>query len=143
MVSLTESLLERGGIPVVRRLYFTDPERNPGGRGRSRRQVFEKNGTSGRQILAHPHFLPYLEYFVFGPKLSAKILQEFRTASSFSGYLTGSDVHDLSPAARLAVRNDQLNPHEAAEEFHKLVLECGAMPSSAAMIRASIRAMKV
>ena len=143
MVALSESLLRRGGIPSVRRLYFTDPERNPTGRGKSRQQVFEKNGTSGAEILAHPHFLPYLEYFVFGPKLSEKIIHQFKNASSFSGYLTGGDVNDLSPVARAVVRADRLNPHEAAEEFHKLVLECGGMPSSAAMIRASIRAIRI
>src|SRR5690242_17226683 len=66
MVALSESLLKRGAIPEVRLLYFTDPERNPGGRGKSRQDVFRKNGTSGPEVFAHPHFMPYLEYFVCG-----------------------------------------------------------------------------
>jgi len=64
MAGLTESLLERGAIPEVRLLYFTDPERNPGGRGKSRQQVFENNGISGTEIYAHGNFLKFLEYFI-------------------------------------------------------------------------------
>lgn len=70
MAALTDSLLERGAIPKVRLLYFTDPERNPGGRGKSRQKIFERNGTSEAEISAHPHFLKYLEYFIYGPRPS-------------------------------------------------------------------------
>lgn len=52
MGELAESLLERKAIPEVRLAYFTDPEMNVGGYGKSRKQVFEKNGTSGRDICA-------------------------------------------------------------------------------------------
>ncbi|HWI80715.1 hypothetical protein [Ramlibacter sp.] len=143
MVALSESLFKRGAIPEVRLLYFTDPERNPGGRGKSRQQIFEKNGTSGAEILAHPHFMKYLEYFVYGPDLPAAVIAKFKEAASFSGYLTGGDVNDLVPEARAAVRAAGLNPHDAADEFHKLALECGAVPSSAESIRKLVRAVQV
>lgn len=143
MVTLTESLLKRRAISEVRLLYFTDPERNPGGRGRSRQQIFEKDGTSGAEIFAHPHFLKYLEYFVYGPDLPSSVIAKFKEAALFSGYLTGGDVNDLTPEARAIVRSARLNPHEAADEFHKLVLECGAIPSSAEMIRNSVRSVRV
>jgi hypothetical protein len=143
MVALSESLLKRQAIPEVRLLYFTDPERNPGGRGKSRQDIFEKNGTTGAEILAHPHFLKYLEYFIFGPNLPDGIINRFKEAASFSGYLTGGDVNDLIPDARALVRSAHLNPHEAAEEFFKLVLECGGVPSSAGMIRGSVRSVQV
>src|SRR5438034_11114265 len=65
MVALSESLLKRGAIPELRLLYFTDPERNPVGRGKSRQQMFEKHGISDAEILAHPHFLKYRESFVY------------------------------------------------------------------------------
>lgn len=142
MAALTESLLERGAIPEVRLLYFTDPERNPGGRGKSRQQIFVRNGTADAEICAHPHFLKYLEYFVYGPNLPPSIIAKFKETMSFSGYLTGGDVNDLVPAARAAVRSARLTPHEAAEEFHKLTLECGAMPSSAESMRKSILAVR-
>jgi len=142
MTGLTESLLERGAIPEVRLLYFTDPERNPGGRGKSRQQVFENNGTSGTEIYAHGNFLKFLEYFIYGPALPPSIVAKFREAMSFSGHLTAGDINDLAPAARAAVRSARLKPHEAAEEFHKLALECGAMPSSAESIRKSVLAVR-
>lgn len=142
MAGLTESLLERGAIPEVRLLYFTDPERNPGGRGKSRQQVFENNGTAGTEIYAHGNFLKLLEYFIYGPALPPNIVAKFRETMSFSGYLTAGDINDLVPAARAAVRSARLIPHQAAEEFHKLALECGAMPSSAESIRKSILAVR-
>lgn len=143
MVALTESLNKRGAIPEVRVLYFTDPERNPGGRGKSRQQIFEGNGTSGSEIFAHPNFMRFLEYFVCGPDLPEEVISKFKEAARFSGHLTGSDVVDLFPVARAAVRSARLNPYDASEEFHKLVLECGAMPSSAESIRRIVRAVKV
>jgi hypothetical protein len=143
MVGLYESHLKRGAIPKVRLLYFTDPERNPGGRGKSRQDVFERNGTSGPEILAHPNFMKYLEYFVCGPSLPLEVIAEFKEAARFSGHLTGGDVDDLIPKARTAVRLAQLAPYEASDEFHKLVLECGAMPSSAESIRNAVRSIKV
>lgn len=48
-----------GFFPLVME-YF------PGGRGRSRADVFEKNGTRGEAIFRHPHFLTYLRYFLYG-----------------------------------------------------------------------------
>lgn len=143
MVALSESLVKRRAIPEVRRRYFTDSERNPGGRGKSRQEVFEGNGTSGAEIFAHPNFMPYLEYFVCGPNLPSAVITEFRAAARFSGYLTGGDVVDLNPKARAAVRSAQLDPYEASVEFHKLVLECGATPSSAESIRNAVRSVKV
>lgn len=121
---------------------FIDPERNPGGRGKSREQVFEKNGTSGAEIYAHPSFLKFLEYFIYGPDLPPSIIGKFKEAMSVSGYLTAGDINDLVPSARAAVRSARLSPHEAAEEFHKLVLECGAMPYSAESMRKSILAVR-
>jgi len=143
MVTLADLLLKRQAIPEVRLLYFTDPERNPGGRGKSRKQVFESNGTAGEEILAHPHFLPYLRYFVYGPNLPSDIIQTFKEAAAVSGHLSGHDIHDLLPAAKAAVRSSRLEPHDAADEFHKLALECEALPSNAAMLRQSVRAVRL
>lgn len=143
MVALVESLLQRGAVPDVRLLYFTDPERNPGGRGKSRLQVFESNGTSGSEIYAHPSFMKYLEYFIFGPNLTPSMLAKFRESMEFSGYLSYSDVSDLIPAARAYVRNERLDPQIASEEFHKLVLECNGQPSCADGIRKQIRSIRL
>jgi hypothetical protein len=142
MSTLFQLLLEREAIPEVRLLYFTDPKRNPGGRGKSRQQIFEKNGTSGADIYGHGNFINYLGYFVYGPDLPPQIIARFKEARSSSGYLTGGDINDLMPFARAAVRSAGLDPHEAAKEFHKLALECGAASSSAESIPRLIRAVR-
>lgn len=143
MAALSKSLLERGAVRDVRLRYFTDPECNAGGRGKSRQDMFERNGTCGAEILKHGNFLQYLEYFVFGPKLPAKVIREFKEMAAFSGYLTAGDINDLTPGARASVRSGKLSPHKAAEEFYKLAMECGAMPSSAEIIRNSVRQVRV
>jgi len=142
MDELTDSLLDRQAVPDVRLLYFTDPDRNPGARGKSRQQIFEQNGTAGAEIQAHPSFLKILEYFVFGPRLPASVIKMFKEEAMLSGMLTYGDINDLAPKARAAVRSYSLAPHDAAEEFHKLALECGASPDSAASLRKSILSVR-
>lgn len=139
---LALSLLERSAIPEIRIAYFTDPNFNPGGRGKSREEIFESNGTSGEEILRHPHFLKHLEYFLCGPNLPSVAIDTFKTEALSSGYLTGEDVNDLAPFARSCVRSNGLEPHVAADEFFKLAVECGAGPSYADMLRKSLRAIK-
>lgn len=141
MTELAERLLERKAIPEVRLRYFTDPECNPGGRGMSRKDVFEKNGTRGDEILRHPHFLKYLEYFLFGPDLPVESVARFKETAQAWGHLSGSDVLDLAPEARAVVRRERLNSYYASEEFFKLAMECGATPGSADSLRKSVRAV--
>lgn len=142
MEALASSVLERGGVPAVRIAYFTDPEFNPGGRGKSRQDIFERNGTSGDEILKHPHFLKHLEYFVCGPDLPVEAIAKFKSEAS-SGHLSGSDVIGLIPYARSCVRENKLEPLQAADEFFKLAVECGAMPGFAESLRKAIRAIKL
>jgi hypothetical protein len=143
MALLAARLLERHAVPEVRIAYFTDPDFNPGGRGKSREDIFKGNGTSGDEILCHPNFLKHLEYFIFGPKLPSAVIDKFKSEASFSGHLTGGDINDLAPYARSCIRSYGLDPHDAAEEFYKLAVECGAMPAFAETMRSSVRAVKV
>ena len=55
--ALMKSLIARKVIPELRVKWFTDPAYFPGGRGKSRQQVFERNGCRGEDIFRHPHFL--------------------------------------------------------------------------------------
>lgn len=142
MAELTESLLVRRAVPPVRLLYFTDAEKNPGGRGKSREDIFIGNGTEGDEILRHPNFLKILEYFIFGPSLPAYVISKFRDSMSPSGRLSGSDVNYLTPYARKITRDEGLEPHQAAEEFYKLVLECGGPTYSAESVRKSVLAIR-
>lgn len=86
---LALSLFERSVIPEIRIAYFKDPNFNLGGRGKSREEIFESNGTSGDEILSHPHFLKYLEYFLCGPNLPSLAIDTFKREALCSGYLTG------------------------------------------------------
>ncbi|MBP1147156.1 hypothetical protein GE543_24810 [Pseudomonas sp. SZ57] len=142
MQLLAASLFERSAIPEIRIAYFTDPNFNPGERGKSREEIFEGNGISGDEILRHPHFLKHLEYFLCGPKLPSVAIDTFKKEALSSGYLTGGDINDLTPFARSCVRSNRLDPHVAADEFFKLAIECGAGPSYADTIRKSVRTIK-
>lgn len=142
MEALASSIISRNAVPEVRVAYFNVPELNPTGRGKSRQEIFENNGTSGGEILRHPHFLKYLEYFICGPDLPAAVIERFRSDAG-SSHLTGSDIVDLGPYARSCVRQHRFDPHHASEELFKLAVECGAMPSFADNLRKSVRAVKL
>ncbi|MEA9609087.1 hypothetical protein QY702_22370 [Xanthomonas campestris pv. plantaginis] len=142
MEQLASSILGRNAVPEVRLSYFSEPEFNPTGRGKSRQDVFEKNGTSGGEILAHPSFLKHLEYFICGPDLPNVAIEKFKSEAS-SSHLSGSDIVDLGPYARSCVRQYRLDPHHASEEFFKLAVECGAMPGFADNLRKSVRSVKL
>lgn len=136
-VELMRSLTARDAIPEQRRKYFGDPSYNPGGRGSSRKQIFERNGCRGEAILRHPHFLAYLRYFMHGADLPAGVAAEFRAAVEECGMVTSSDIVPLGRKARALARQLGLDPHDAREEFFKLALDCGLSSSTATMIRES------
>lgn len=143
VLELTRSLAGRGAIPPHRLKYFTDPEFYPGGRKKSLQQIYEGNGTSGDDIPRHPHFLRVARYFLTGPDLPAAAKDAFaRAVQSAGGEITGSEVNDVSKAARQIARTHRLEPHAAAEEFFKLALEHGAHPMWAKMVYESVRTVR-
>ena len=135
---LTESLLERRGVPDIRLRYFFDPELNVGGHGNSREQVFEQNGTDGNNIFRHPHFLKYLRYWVYGPRLPQGTIASFKELA-MHGFV---DVRDLDRLAREQTRRQRLDPRMHHEEFYKLALECGLDESKARRIRDAVKSVK-
>jgi len=140
---LARSLLERDGIPKVRLRYFTDPELNIGGRKKSRKDVFEANGTTGDAILQHPHFLRYLKYFIFGPDVRADTVARFRQIVVDDRGTSGMVLDQLCQFSRAETR--RLSPEErrdAVEEFFKLALECGLDVGVARSIRDAVRTAK-
>lgn len=141
-LELAKSLAARKAIPKVRLSYFTDPTFNPGGRGRSRKQNFERNGCVGDDVLTHPNFLKFLRYFIFGADLPPQVVTEFRNAIDECGHVTSSDVIPLGRVARQLARANRLKAHEACEEFYKLALDCGLWHSHAEHIRDAVRKMR-
>jgi hypothetical protein len=140
--ALMQSLVARNAVPEARRKYFTDPDYNPGGRGRSHQQEFEKNGCTGDEILRHASFLKFLKYFLQGPDLPKEVKERFREAVIGCGNLTSGDVVPLGKLARQLVRDNQLNSSQASEEFYKLALDCGIWFSYAEHIRSSVKQMR-
>lgn len=138
-LQLMKLLAERNAIPEVRTKYFTDPEFNIGGRGRSRAGRFEKNGTRGEAIFRHVHFLKYLHYFLYGPTLPENISEAFSKKVEDIGFVTSSDIVPLGAFARKLTRENHLDVGEAAEEFFKLALECDLELHEARVIRDSAR----
>jgi hypothetical protein len=142
MYALTKSLLSRDAIPEARKKFFTDPAFNIGGHGRSRLQVFEKNGTKGDAIFRHPHFLKYLHYFIYGPDLPTAVLDAFQRKVDACGFITSGDIVPLGDFARQQVRSHGLKPASAADEFFKLALDCGLDISDARSIRDSVKGIR-
>lgn len=125
MESLFGSLQGRNAFPEIRLRVFADPELGEQ-RGRSPQQVFGSNGTSGREIIRHPHFIPYLRYFVEGPDLPAPVIQGFCKVLSEDRGTSGMVMDQLRAFARKTVREHQLSHHAAATAFYRLSLEVGA-----------------
>ncbi|MFO0802821.1 MAG: hypothetical protein U0791_06825 [Gemmataceae bacterium] len=123
MRDLAESLIKRKAVPEVRLAIFTDPQMNAGGRGKSRQQVFESNGTTGRDILRHPHFMAHLRYFLNGPDLPRPVIEGFCKVIEDDAGTSGMVLDQIKAFVRKAVRDRRLNPRHAADEFYKLAHE--------------------
>lgn len=139
MEELMRSLTERGAIPAARKKFFTDPDYNVGGHGRSRLQVFERNGTRGVDIFRHGNFVKYLRYFLYGPDLPRAVIEEFqRKVISCDQPFTGSDALEVAHFARGLTRSHSLDTRKAPDEFYKLALDCGLDASDARSVRDSV-----
>jgi hypothetical protein len=138
MESLVESLLQRQAVPDVRLRVFFDPNYAETGR-KSRQEAFESNGTSGNEIYRHPHFIPYLRYFIYGPKLPqpaidglCRILNEQRGTS-------GMVMDQYRRHGRECVRKYGLFRVDAATEFFRLAVEIGMGIDEARTLRKAVQ----
>lgn len=141
MGQLAESLLARDAIPKVRVAYFTDPSMYVGGHGKSHQQVFEKNGTCGRDILRHPHFMTYLRYFIYGPDLPLDTIRGFCKVIEDDAGTSGMVLDQIMAYVRKEVREKHLTASHAAEEFFKLAHEIGK-PSVAESVRSAAKGVR-
>ncbi|MCI0642562.1 MAG: hypothetical protein L0Y70_26080 [Gemmataceae bacterium] len=123
MGELAELLFERNAIPKVRLAYFTDPKMNVGGHGKSRKQVFEQNGTSGRDLRRHPHYMAYLRYFIYGPDLPKETIRGFCKIIEDDAGTSGMVLKQIRAFVRKEVRDKKLDAGHAADEFFKLAHE--------------------
>lgn len=140
--TLMKSLIARKAIPELRVKWFTDPAYFPCGRGKSRQQLFEHNGSRGADIFRHPHFLEYLWTFFYGANLPAPVIAQFKEAVKDYGQVTSSDIVPLGKKERAIARAHGLLAHDACEEFYKLALDCGIWHSYAEHIRGVVKQMR-
>ena len=122
---LMDLLIKRRGIPKHRVNWFTDPEYKRGRIKGSRQHIFERNGTTGRDIFQHAHFLKHLHYFIYGANLPHAAIQEFSAFVRRYEPIGSDDVGDLLKLSKELVNKFSIEPHEAAEEIFKLALDCG------------------
>lgn len=142
MGKLARLLLDRRAIPKVRIDYFTDPEFNIGGHGKSRKQIFEKNGKRGQAFLEHPDFMKHLRYFIHGPDLPPDTVREFCRIIDEDHGTSGMVLDQLKAFVRKEVREKRMEPSEAAEEFFKLAHEVG-QTFEAETIRSAAKSVKL
>ena len=119
-------MFERDAIPEERLNYWTDPDYNTGQLKASNKGVFERNGCTGQEIYTHPHFIPYLRYFLFGADLPDAVIAKFEEKVGNPCRVTSSDIVPVSKCARAHARQHSLDRAHAGEEFFKLCLDMGS-----------------
>jgi len=137
---LAKSLIERNVIPKIRLEYFTEPQYNIQGRGKSRLQNWKRENLD--EILKHPHFIKYLQYFINGPKISPEHIYEFEELVKKSDPITSGDTIDFCSLAKKQAKSSGKKAKDEAEEYYKLCLEIGIDEETARVIRSAVMNMK-
>lgn len=138
---LFNSLASRNGIPKIRMEWFINPDFYPGGRGKSRRNVFEKNGTIGPAIVAHPNFMKFIKYFIDGPSLPIDLMRSFETFTKTLGQITSGDIEPLRTSARKLAREHGLT-RASNDEFYKLCIELEIPLDFAESVRTAVSSIR-
>jgi hypothetical protein len=141
MQSLVSSLSDRHAVPKVRLRLFCDPNYAET-RNKSPQQVFESNGTSGRDIFRHPHFIPYLRHFIHGPYLPEAAIEGLCSVLNDDMGTSGMIMDKCCKHARSCVRKYRLNRAKAATEFFRLGVEVGMEIHEARGLRDAARSTR-
>ena len=138
-LQLTELLIARKAIPINRLKYFTHSEFQHGGIKMSRKEVFESNGTKGKAIFKHPHFIKYLIYFINGANVSNDIY-EVSKASIENTSFQDDAISNIFAYLKFtkSIPKDKANRNNFANEIFKLVVDLGFEPDLCINIRKKI-----
>lgn len=133
---LTKLLLERIAIPENRLKYFTDRAYQFGRVKRSRKEIFESNGTKGESIFEHPHFLKYLTFFIEGANVSQDIYEFAKTIKETNQFQDEaiSEIFEYIKQ-RNYVPKELKAQNKFADEIFKLVVDLGFEPDFCIIIR--------
>lgn len=132
---LLKSLADRTAIPAQRIAYWTDPKFRSGRMKGAHRDIFARNGSRGKDAYTHPHFIPFLRYFLFGADLPALVIAEFEQKIGDPKWFGGSDIIGLAKETRAIVRRYNLKQYGYADEFHKLAIDNGLSHHDAESVR--------
>ncbi|MDZ4706925.1 MAG: hypothetical protein SH818_00870 [Saprospiraceae bacterium] len=138
--TLTKSLKDSKKIPASRINYFTKPEYNISNRKRSRKEIFEGNGTSGDAIYSHPQFIEYLLYFVNGAKLPTTIkekAEELIVNAHFKDMGCGEFIKYLKD--HKLIPKDLQSRNTFSEEIFKLAIDANCDIHSAIRLRNHVK----
>lgn len=140
--ALANSLMKRKAIPEERLRYFTDPEYNPGPGKASRFERFRNNAGGTDEVLRHPHFLPYLHYFIYGADLPTALKQELQQKAEDRWVKPG----EVAKIAQQLVRKYNLERHpmnyRLKEVFYQLALDSGCTEGTARSVREAVMKVK-
>lgn len=140
VLRLWNSLMENDAIPEHRLRYWSDPEYQLGRVQASHKEIFERNGTTGEAIYAHPNFLGYLRYFLFGAQLPRDAISEFEGIVGNPEWVTSGDATKISKGSRDLVRRYRLQGQE--EEFYRLALDVGLDQYFAKVVRDAVKQVR-
>tara|TARA_R110002072_G_scaffold163854_3_gene316764 strand:- start:55 stop:606 length:552 start_codon:yes stop_codon:yes gene_type:complete len=118
---LANMLIKRKIIPAHRIAVFTEADYSTN-RGTPPYEQFSRNGNTHEEILQHPHFLPWLRYFIYGPKLPQTLTSQVENKIDELGDLTSGDTETLRHFIRSTARKHKLIKSDADEVF-KLIFE--------------------
>ena len=139
ILALMSSLIGRGGIPEQRWRFWADPEyRIDRSIKDSPKGVFERNGNPGKDAYVHPHFIPYLRYFLFGAYLPSEVIEAFEKGVGNPDWITSGNIVPIRELARKLTRQHSLDRNGAALEFYKLCLDIGLNQGTAKSVRDSV-----
>jgi hypothetical protein len=114
--------------------YFADPAFNPSNTRSSKRDLFLRNAGTEEKMYTHPHFWPYLLYFIYGPDLPRPVQGEFYAAACE----TFRDWDALRKLARKQAHELPVEKTSKAEMFFQLALDCGCDLSEALGVRTAV-----
>lgn len=137
ILALLKSLNTRDAIPNHRLAYWTDPALRSGRSKGSHQDIFSRNGSDGAEAYTHPHFIPFLRYFLFGADLPQPAIDEFEKQVGNPSWFSGSDIIALTKKTREIVRKYALTGDSI--EFQKLALDNGLNASHANSVRSAAK----
>lgn len=137
---LTESLLDRKAIPERRIKYFTDKEFQTGRKHKSRKEIFESNGTSGTDIFRHPHFIKHLTYFIEGANLNQELKSKIQRIVSNNHYQDDAITKIITfLKSDGAIPTDKSRREDFVDEVFKLIVDLEIESSYCHQLRNKIR----